>query len=198
MTTKPSSRLRLVALGLAIVLTIALVRLSGVGRYLEGDVLPSTMRAAGPLGVVVFVVAFTVGVLAYLPGALFVAAGVLAYGPIGGYAVNLLGGVTATCASFAVARAIGGQPIGDVERPFVRRMLARIDKRPIFWLAALRLVTFISPPLNTALALSRIRFREFAIGSAIGLVVPMAVATLAFDGLVRHPAFAGALRWLLG
>lgn len=198
MTTKPSPRLRLAALALAIVLTIALVRLSGVGRYLDGDALPSTMRALGPLGVVVFVAAFTVGVLAYLPGAIFVAAGVLAYGRVGGYVVNLLGGVVATCASFAVARAIGGQPLGDVERPFVRRMLARIDERPILWLAALRLVTFISPPLNTALALSRIRFRDFAIGSALGLVIPMAVTTLALDGLVRHPAFAGALRWLLG
>lgn len=198
MTDARASRRRLLALGGAILLTVTAVRVSGVGRHLDAESLQATMRAAGPLGFVIFVAAFTVGVLAYLPGAIFVAAGVLAYGKLGGYLVNMVGGVTAVCASFGVARAIGGQPLGEVERPFLRRMLARIDERPIAWLAAIRLVTFISPPLNTALALSRVRFRDFALGSAIGLIVPMAVTTFALDWLVRLPAFGAFLRLLFG
>lgn len=198
MTETATRRLRLLGLFGTIVGLVVAARLTGLSRQLDAESLRTTMVEAGPLGAVVFVGAFTVGVLAYLPGAIFVAAGTLAYGKVLGFFVNLLGGVTAICASFGVARAIGGQPTTEVERPWLRRLLARIEARPVLWLALVRMVTFISPPLNTALALSRIRFRDFALGSAVGLVIPMALATFALDWLVRLPVFARVLKVLLG
>ena len=65
-------------------------------------------------------------------------------------------------------------------------------------LALIRAVMFISPPLNTALALSRIRFRDFALGSAVGLILPMAVTTFALNWLMDLPAFARATQFLFG
>ncbi|MBM4356908.1 MAG: TVP38/TMEM64 family protein [Deltaproteobacteria bacterium] len=196
---EPSSRRRrLLALFATIVGLIALARVTGLGHHLDTEKLRATMVAAGPFGVVLFLGAFTLGVLAYLPGAIFVAAGTLAYGKSFGFFVNFVGGVMAMCTSFGVARAIGGQHDGEVERPWLRRMLARVEARPVLWLSLVRMVTFISPPLNTALALSRIRFRDFALGSAIGLVVPMAITTFALDWLVQLPVFARLLKALLG
>jgi uncharacterized membrane protein YdjX (TVP38/TMEM64 family) len=193
-----SRRRRLFVLLGTIAGLIVLARVTGVSHQLDTETLRASMVAAGPLGVVLFVGAFTLGVLAYLPGAIFVAAGTLAYGKGLGFLVNFLGGVTAMCASFGFARAIGGQHTEEVESPRLRRMLARIEARPVLWLALVRMVAFISPPLNTALALSRIRFRDFALGSAIGLVVPMAITTFALDWLVRLPVFERALKALLG
>lgn len=198
MSESPTSRRRILALVAVVVGVVVAARVTGVSRQLDATTLQATMRAAGPLGALVFVGAFTLGVLAYLPGAIFVAAGTLAYGPVGGYLLNLLAGVVSICASFGVARAIGGQPMAEPRRAWLRRLLARIDERPVLWLAVLRTVVFISPPLNTALALSRIRFRDFALGSALGLVVPMAVVTFALDWFVQLPAFGRLMRLVLG
>lgn len=138
---------------------------------------------AGAWGILLFIALFAAGVLAQVPGMLFVATGILVWGRATGFVVSLTGAIIAVCASFLMVRLVGGQAFGEVKRPFVRKLLAKLDDNPIRALILLRLVMFISPPLNYALALSRMKFRDYAIGSTIGLVVPMAVVTLAFDWL---------------
>ena len=191
-------RNRLVLLFLATALALGAVRLSGLSRGLNAATLEATMREAGPLGVLVFIGAFVLGVLAYLPGAIFVAADTLAYGKLLGFFINLFAGFLAVCASFGVARAIGGQQLDADTSPRIHKLLKRIERRPVLTLALIRAVMFISPPLNTALALSRIRFRDFALGSAVGLILPMAVTTFALNWLMDLPAFARATQFLFG
>lgn len=181
-----------------IVCAIVAARISGVSRGLDATRLEASMREAGPFGAVLFVGVFTVGVLAYLPGALFVAAGTLAYGKFWGFLLNLLAGIVASCAGFSLARTVGGQQLVTIKNARMRRLLDRIERRPVVSLVLLRAVMFISPPLNTTLALTRLRFREFALGTALGLIFPMAVTTFALDWLVRLPAFARVMRSVLG
>jgi uncharacterized membrane protein YdjX (TVP38/TMEM64 family) len=63
-------------------------------------------------------------------------------------------------------------------------MLGHLDARPIRTVFALRLVLWLAPALNYALALTRARFRDYAIGSALGLILPVAGAAILFDWLV--------------
>jgi uncharacterized membrane protein YdjX (TVP38/TMEM64 family) len=198
MSATSAKRKRLVLLVLVIASAIAAARLSGVSHGLNAAALHATMRNAGPLGGVVFVAAFVLGVLAYLPGAIFVAAGTLAYGKWLGFLISLFAAILAMCAGFGLARAIGGQQLDGETSPRIDKLVARIERSPILTLAAIRAVLFISPPLNTALALSRIRFRDFAVGSAVGVVLPMAVTTFVLDWLMHLPAFTRLMHAVLG
>jgi uncharacterized membrane protein YdjX (TVP38/TMEM64 family) len=81
---------------------------------------------------------------------------------------------------FVVVRAIGGQPLAAIKQPRVRALLDRLDRRPILTVALLRLIMWVAPALNYALALSSVRYRDFAIGSAIGLALPMALLAALF------------------
>jgi uncharacterized membrane protein YdjX (TVP38/TMEM64 family) len=198
MSETTAKRRRLWLLLLAIGTAIAAARISGVSHGLNAAALEASMRQAGPFGAFVFVGAFVLGVLAYLPGAIFVAAGTLAYGKVLGFALNFSAAVLAMCVSFGVARAIGGQQLDQATSPRLHKLVERIERRPVLTLVVLRAVLFISPPLNTALALSRIRFREFAVGSAIGLILPMAITTFVLDRLMRLPVFSRAMHLLLG
>jgi len=47
----------------------------------------------------------------------------------------------------------------------------------------LRLVFWLAPPVNYALALSKVRLRDFILGSVLGLLVPIGIATFFFDWL---------------
>ena len=82
-----------------------------------------------------------------------------------------------------MVRAVGGQALGAVQKPWIVKLLVKLDEHPVRWMVVLRSVAFISPPLNYALALTRIRFRDYALGSALGLVGPMAIVTVFFDWL---------------
>lgn len=184
---RPRSKKRLLAV------VVLLIGLYLVGKYtgiIDNIDIPTIRRAvesAGGWGFAVFVAVFALGVLLQVPGMLFVGTGILVYGKSTGYLANLTGAIVAVCASFVMVRTVGGSALSGVRRPWVQRLLARLDEKPIRWLIVMRLFAFISPPLNYALALTRIRFRDYAIGSALGLIIPMAVVTLMFDWLFATP-----------
>lgn len=144
------------------------------------------LEAAGVWSVPVFVVAFSVGQLLRIPGPIFVGIAILAYGrPIGTLAA-VLGAMVSVTVSFIIVRTIAGQPLAYVQRPIVRRLLSQIDKHPVALVAILRLIFQTAPPLNYALAMTRVRLRDHLIGSALGLPLPIAAMALGFDLLVDH------------
>lgn len=94
-----------------------------------------------------------------------------------------LAGVGSVCFSFLIVHSIGGRALSEIERPFVRRTLSRLDERPIRTVVVLRLMLWLSPALNDSLALSDIRFRNYLIGSFLGLIPPIGGAAIFFEWL---------------
>ena len=145
------------------------------------------VQHAGAAGVAIYLLAFTVGELLHIPGLVFVGAAVLSWGRLGGGVVAYVGALVSLSLSFLVVRGIGGKALADVQwkwRP-VRALLARLDRQPIATIALLRLILWIAPALNYALALSAVRFRDYLAGSAIGLLLPVAILSLVVERLLR-------------
>jgi uncharacterized membrane protein YdjX (TVP38/TMEM64 family) len=124
-----------------------------------------------------------VGELIHVPGMVFVGAGILAYGRVLGFGVSLAAALCSVGVSFVVVRAVGGKALAELERPFVKRMMEKLEQRPITTVVVLRSIFWLAPALNYALALSSIRLRDYLIGSAFGLLVPILGASFLFDWL---------------
>jgi len=180
------SRLRLALLAVFLVGLFVLGAATGwTDRFtLEG--VRATIADAGPWGFVVFLGAFAIGELLHVPGFLFVAAAVLAYGRLIGGAAAYVGAVVSVVVSFGVVRGVGGRALGGLKNARVRRILDRLEERPVRVVAILRLILWMAPPLNYALALSPVRFRDYLIGSALGLVVPITLASIFLDWFIRY------------
>jgi uncharacterized membrane protein YdjX (TVP38/TMEM64 family) len=171
--------LRLVLLGVIIVALLVVAHLTGLTASLSQARIRALIQSAGSWGLILFVLAFTLGELLHVPGIVFVGAAVLTFGRIRGGALAYVGAVVSLSLNFVFVRAVGGQPLGTITNRRVQALLARLDGRPILTVAILRLVTWLAPAANYALALSNVRFREYLIGSAIGLVLPITLlATL--------------------
>src|SRR5215470_3225438 len=178
------ARLRLMAALALALLLFGIGRALDLQQHLTVESLRATMASAGTAGVVLYVIAFCLGELFHVPGLVFVAAGVLAYGPVLGGPLAFLGAVASVSASFLVVRAIGGRPLRELRNRWVRRALAQLDARPVATIAILRLVLILWPPLNYALALSQVSFAHYFLGSVLGLVAPIALAVTLFDYLM--------------
>lgn len=182
------SRGRIVRLGLLAAVLIALVvvrHTTAFGASLSTAHLRAVVQRAGVAGVGVFVAAFAAGELLHVPGLVFVGTAVLAWGRVAGGALAYGGALVAVSVAFAVVRAIGGQPLGELRQPWLRSILARLEERPIRTIALLRLVLWLAPAITYALALSRVRYRDYAVGSAIGLVLPVAAAAALIERLLQ-------------
>jgi uncharacterized membrane protein YdjX (TVP38/TMEM64 family) len=171
-----AKRWRLIRLAVLFALVIALVVIAattGVRDRFTVEHLRSQAVASGAWGILIFCAAFCAGELIYIPGTVFLVAAVLAWGRLAGGLIAFVASMLAVLATFVLVRAVGGKPLGDVTRPWVRKTLDGLERHPIRVVAILRFVFWTSPPLNYAFALSPLRFRDHLIGSALGLVLPV-------------------------
>lgn len=177
-----SARVR--KLGLTALLLLAcwaLAELTGLRQQLSPDRLKAWIDQAGPAGGVGFVAAFSLGTLVQLPGVLFIGVARLAYGPWLGFIAAYFGALAAVSVSFLVVRKTGGAALAEVRWKPLRRVFSHLDQYPLGTIALLRLVMWVSPPLNYALALSSVRFKHYFFGSALGLLPPIAALVLMAD-----------------
>lgn len=163
--------------------SLAVAKLTGLSDSVSVESVRSFMESMGIWGFVAFVVVFALGELLHVPGIVFVGAAAIAYGDALGTAAGYVGAVVSVTVSFIVVRAIGGQPLGNVKRPWMRKVLGRLDRQPVRTVALLRLVFFMAPAVNYALAMTSLRLRDYVIGSALGLILPIPLVVLFFDRL---------------
>lgn len=166
------SRWKWVRLGIALLLVLGLAwvgRASGVLSDLSMDGVRAQVMGAGSWGVLVFLGLFCLGQLLHVPGLLFVGAGLLIYGAWAGLILGMVGALCSVTVSFYVVRLTGGAALAELQSPWAKKLLARLDARPITTVCLLRLVLWLSPPLNYALALTKVRFHAYLLGSAVGL-----------------------------
>jgi uncharacterized membrane protein YdjX (TVP38/TMEM64 family) len=134
------------ALGRArqVVLAIVLVALVGTGIWLE---------------------------LLHLPGMIFIAVARAAFGAVNGFFLGYGASILAVTAPFLLVRGMRTtrERAWQPRWRLLRRLLDGVEKHPIRSVAVLRLILWLSPPLDYALAFTSIRTRDYILGSALGL-----------------------------
>lgn len=159
-------------------LALGAAHASGVGDALSVDALRGWMTSAGPGGVLVFLVTFAASALLALPALVFILAALAAYGPALGLPVAFVGSLLAATVAFLGVRCAKGEssgaPTSSLKLPTRFRCALRVvADHPIAVVAGLRSLLLLSAPLNLALALSTIRYRDYITGTAVGLVPPL-------------------------
>lgn len=168
---------------------IVVGRLPGTAEFMTRENIQGTMESLGALGVGFFLLVFVAGELLYIPGLLFVFVAVFVYGPVSGGVIAYVASVISVTVSFLIVRGVGGKALAELPFKFARKIMAGLDRRPVVTVIVLRILLVLSPPLNYTLALSSIRFRDYLVGSAIGLFFPVA----GFTVLIHF----GMTEWLL-
>ncbi len=146
------------------------LRVSGAGAYLDATRLRAWVAGADPLGGPLFVLVFVGGVVLQIPGLVFVTASPLLFPPLEGFGLCILAANLAVSANFAVVRKLGGTVQPPPAGSALARAFDRLTTTPIRAVALIRLFAFMFPPITAALALSPVRARDHAVGSAIGLL----------------------------
>ena len=147
---KPRQHIRL-ALLISILVALFLVgRYTGVAENVDAESIRELIRSAGVWGWALYIATFAGGEFIHIPGMVFVLAGILIYGQVVGFGLAWMASVVSVCFSFVVVRRLGGTPLANVEKPWVKRILGRLNAQPIRTVVVLRLVLWLAPPLNNA------------------------------------------------
>ncbi|WNM57082.1 TVP38/TMEM64 family protein [Candidatus Nitrospira allomarina] len=167
-------------------LLYVIVTLTGLRSHLSPDVIQSLFFAYPVWGLVLFCLAFSFGNLLYVPGWIFLVGAVFALGKEWGGVATLLAAMRSSTISFLLIRAVGGTALRSFNHRWADRVFAHLDERPILSVAFLRLLFQTLPALNYALALADIRFRDYLVGTAVGLPLPIFLYCYFFELIFQH------------
>jgi uncharacterized membrane protein YdjX (TVP38/TMEM64 family) len=137
--------------------------------------------ASGPWSLPVAVVAFALLAFVGVPQIMLIAAAVVAFGPVSGFAYSWVGTMASSLVGFYLGRAAGAKTLERFSGAGVKRFMDLVGRNGFFASLIVRLVP--SAPfivVNMAAGVTPMRVVDFAAGTAVG-IVPKIVLT-AFAG----------------
>jgi uncharacterized membrane protein YdjX (TVP38/TMEM64 family) len=172
---------RLLGVVLFLAILLAIFQLSGLREHFNLAFIRELILRHRVGGLVLFVLLFSLGNLVQIPGLVFLAAAVVALDRFWGGIVTYIAAVTSCALTFFIIRAMGGDALRLLRNRVAVRILRELDAHPIASVGLLRIMFQTAPALNYALAMSGIKFRNYLVGTLVGLPVPIALYCIFFD-----------------
>ena len=181
-SSNPRSRVGLIVGALVAVYVLA--RLLGLEEFFHAERVREVVADAGPWGPAAFLALFVGAVVAQVPGVVFVLIAPALFPWTQAWLLCWVASNLAVLANFELVRRVGGQPLVESEHPWLRKLFAGLESRPIRTVALLRVITIMFPPVTGALALTQVSTRDHAIGSALGMALPITLLVAAAGWLI--------------
>ncbi len=160
--------------GIFFVLAVALfivLKTTDLGPYLNPERIRDFILSFGIWSAVVYFFLYVLAPLFLLPASLLSLAGGLAFGPLWGTVLTLVGATAGASLAFLLARKMGRDFVGKLFKGKLKSMDARVEKHGFTFMLFFRLVPiFPFGGLNYACGLSKMKFRDYFFGTLIGMV----------------------------
>jgi uncharacterized membrane protein YdjX (TVP38/TMEM64 family) len=142
--------------------------------------------AHGPWALPVAVSAFAALAFIGVPQFVLIAAAVVAFGPWTGFAYSWIGTLVSSMVGFWLGRAFGGRLLKDLAGDGVAKFMKLIGKNGFLASLIVRLVP--SAPfivVNMAAGVTPMKIRDFAAGTAVGIIPKIALTAFAGNSIVQ-------------
>lgn len=172
---------RIIGVVLFLAFLLIIFQASGFRANLNLAFIREQLSAHAYLGLLLFVILFCLGNLIQIPGLVFLAAAVLTLGQVVGGMATFIAAFVSCMVTFLLIRFLGGSALRKINNSVLLKILKRLDTHPVQSIVLARLLFQTAPALNYALAMSGIKLREYAIGTLLGLPLPIALYCVFFN-----------------
>jgi len=179
-------RAALVAIVIAVVLMT--MRRLHLTDHLSIERMRALLDGAGPLGPLVFIGIFISGFFLPGPEMISVAFGGVLFGTVWGFVYSWIACIIGTALPFILVR-YGAQEWAQRALhdrfPRFRALDDRLEHHGVLTVALLRLVFFLAPLLNWSLGATRLLFRDYVIGTGIGILPGIGLTVFLADRIAE-------------
>jgi phosphatidylserine/phosphatidylglycerophosphate/cardiolipin synthase-like enzyme/uncharacterized membrane protein YdjX (TVP38/TMEM64 family) len=195
--TQPLAARRVLTGALLVAIVAALSaawRWSPLGEWVSLEALAGwaeTLRAS-PLAPVLVLGGYVVGCLLAVPITLLILATAVVFGPVSAFLYALAGSLLGAALTFGAGRALGRDAVRRLAGRRLNHLSRRLARRGLLAVIAVRVLP-VAPftVVNLAAGASHIGFRDFALGTALGMLPGIFAITLFSDRVlaaVRSPS----------
>ena len=181
---------------LFVITAVIIVRFTPVKEFLTAERLGNFLENAGFLAPLAFIIVYAAGVCLFVPGTLLTALGAAIFGPYFGFLYVWVAAMSGSSLAFFIGRYLGRDFAASLIGDRLRKYDEAIERNGFATVLYLRLVYFPFTPMNFGMGLTRVRFRDYFSGTALGIIVGTFIFTF-FVGTVRDVWASGEWRELL-
>ena len=179
-----SASAKMALLVMFIALSIYLVRFSPASQYLTSQQLGLFLESIGFWSPLMFVIIYVVGVCLFLPGTLLTAMGAAIFGPYWGFLYVWTGAMIGAGLAFLIGRYLGRDFAASLIGDKLKRFDDAIERNGFATVLYLRLMYFPFTPMNFGMGLTKVRFWDYLLGTALGILVGTFIFTF-FVGTIK-------------
>jgi uncharacterized membrane protein YdjX (TVP38/TMEM64 family) len=142
--------------------------------------------ASGPWALPVAVAAFAVLAFLGVPQFMLIAAAVVAFGPMAGFAYSWIGTMVSSLVGFYLGRLAGARTLATFSGEGLKQFIDLVGRNGLFASLVVRLVP--SAPfivVNMAAGVTTMRVLDFAVGTGLGIVPKIVLTAFAGNSLAR-------------
>ena len=164
---------------------------------LNASAIEAGIRDLGAFAPLMFIAAFALATVLFIPGSIFGLAGGILFGPLEGAGWNLAGGTFGAAIAFLVARFIAADWVAAKAGGRLSAVLAGVEAEGWRFVALARLVPVVPfNALNYVLGLTRISFSHYLLATAVCMAPgALAFAWLGHAGRAAAAGDSDALRY---
>src|SRR5208282_1400243 len=177
--------IKAVLLLIFIVAAVVTVRFTGVREFLTVEKLGTLLEAAGIWGPLAFILIYAVGVCLFIPGTLLTALGAAIFGPYWGFIYVWVAAMLGAAGAFLIGRYLGREFAASLIGDRLKKYDEAVERNGFATVLYLRLVYFPFTPMNFGMGLTKVRFRDYLAGTALGIIVGTFIFTF-FIGTVKQ------------
>jgi uncharacterized membrane protein YdjX (TVP38/TMEM64 family) len=181
-----------------IVTAIVIARFTPLKAYLTAERLSQLLETAGPWAPAAYIGAYAAGICFFMPGTLLATVGAAIFGPYYGFLYVWLGAMIGAVLAFFIGRYLGRDFAASLIGDKLKKYDEAIERNGFATVLYLRLVYFPFTPMNFGMGLTRVRFRDYFSGTALGIIVGTFIFTF-FIGTIKDVwssgQWAGLLSW---
>jgi uncharacterized membrane protein YdjX (TVP38/TMEM64 family) len=193
---KGGALVKMAMLVMFIAAAIYLVRFSPAKQYLTPNQLGLFLESIGLWAPLMFVVIYVVGVCLFLPGTLLTAMGAAIFGPYWGFLYVWTGAMIGAGLAFLIGRYLGRDFASSLIGDKLKRFDDTIERNGFATVLYLRLMYFPFTPMNFGMGLTKVRFLDYLLGTALGILVGTFIFTF-FVGTIKDVWASGQWEELL-
>jgi uncharacterized membrane protein YdjX (TVP38/TMEM64 family) len=181
-----------------IVTAIVIARFTPLKAYLTAERLSQLLETAGPWAPAAYIGAYAAGICFFMPGTLLATVGAAIFGPYYGFLYVWLGAMIGAVLAFFIGRYLGRDFAASLIGDKFKKYDEAIERNGFATVLYLRLVYFPFTPMNFGMGLTRVRFRDYFSGTALGIIVGTFIFTF-FVGTIKDVwssgQWGGLLSW---
>jgi len=168
-----------------IIVAIYIVRFTSVKEFLTRETLGNFLDTAGFWGPLAFILIYAVGICLFIPGTLLTALGAAIFGPYWGFLYVWIGAMAGSSAAFWIGRTLGREFAATLIGDRLKKYDDAIERNGFATVLYLRLVYFPFTPMNFGMGLTKARFRDYFLGTGLGIIVGTFIFTF-FVGTLKE------------